>query len=157
MTDFTPAVLRFQDGGCATGSLEVISPTGGLLRLPKSANRGSRVKLMFLTQMGPVLGSAELLNPVSWTRQPFRFVGLAYGDESRLRAITQSLQSEIPIQDVESIQILDGEQQWIEKYRAAISHRNPPRRRLLKLALAALTLAAFGLSSALYLFSIHFK
>src|SRR2546429_2130238 len=60
MTDFTPAVLRFHDGGCATGSLEVISPTGGLLCLPKSANRGSRVKLMFLTQMGPVLGSAEL-------------------------------------------------------------------------------------------------
>src|SRR5881275_938067 len=62
MTDFTPAVLRFHDGGCATGSLEVISPTGGLLCLPKSANRGSRVKLMFLTQMGPVLGSAELLS-----------------------------------------------------------------------------------------------
>src|SRR2546430_11061652 len=52
----------------------------------------------------------------------------------------------IPIQDVESSRIVDGEQQWIEKYRAAMSHRNPPRRRLLKLALAALTLAAFGLS-----------
>jgi hypothetical protein len=67
------------------------------------------------------------------------------------------LQSGTPTQDVESGRILDGEQQWIEKYRAAISHRNPPHTRLLKLALAALTLAAFGLSSALYLFSIHFR
>src|SRR5947209_18293510 len=88
MTGFAPAVLRFHDGGCATGSLEVISPTGGLLCVPKSANRGSRVKLMFLTQMGPVLGSAELLRPVSWTRQPFRFVWLAYCGGRILRAIT---------------------------------------------------------------------
>src|SRR2546422_6896934 len=94
MTDFPPAVLRFHDGGCATGSLEVISPTGGLLCLPESGNRGSRVKLMFLNQMGTVLGSAELLSPVFWTRQPFRFLGLAYGDGGRLRAITPSLQSE---------------------------------------------------------------
>src|SRR5207237_6043505 len=99
---FTPAVLRFHDGGCATGNLEVISPTGGLLCLPKSANRGSRVKLMFLTQMGPVLGSAELLSTVSWTRQQFRFVVLAFGDERRLRAITPALQSAISINAVES-------------------------------------------------------
>src|SRR2546427_9720667 len=101
MTDFTPAVLRFHDGGCATGSLEVISPTGGLLCLPKSAKPGSRVKLMFLTPMGPGLGSAQLLSPVSRTRQPFRFVGLPYGDERRLRAITPSLQSEAPSPDGE--------------------------------------------------------
>src|SRR2546428_8617869 len=106
MTDFTPAVLRFHDGGCATGRLEVISPTGGLLCLPKSANRGSRVKLMFLTQMGPVLGSAELLSPVFWTRQPFRFLGLAFGDGRRLPAITQSFQSEAPIHDVGSSRVL---------------------------------------------------
>ena len=158
LTDFTSAVLRLPDGGCITGSLEIISSTGGLLCLAKPLNRGSRVKLMFLTDHGPVLGAAELLSPVSWTRQAFRFVALAYGDQRRLRAITQgSLQPETPKQQGETSRTVDGEQHWIEKYRAATSHSNPPRRRLLKVALAALILATFGLSWAVYLFSIHLK
>ena len=45
---------------------------------------------MFLTQNGPVLGAAEMLSPVSWTQQPFRFVALAYVDQRRLQAITGS-------------------------------------------------------------------
>jgi hypothetical protein len=36
----------------------------------------TQVKLMFVTPTGPVLGTAEMLNPVSWNQQPFRFVGL---------------------------------------------------------------------------------
>ena len=61
-----------------TGSLEVFSSTGGLLSLQKPLIRGTRIKVMFLTQSGPVLGAAEMLSPVSWTQQPFRFVALAY-------------------------------------------------------------------------------
>jgi hypothetical protein len=86
--EYTPAVLRFPTGDCVTGSLEVISSTGGLLSLPKPLIRGTRIKVMFLTQRGPVLGSAEMLSPISWTEQPFRFVTLAYGDQRRLKAIT---------------------------------------------------------------------
>jgi hypothetical protein len=158
LTEFTPAVLRLQNNGCTTGSLEIISSTGGLLCLSKPLNRGSRIKLMFLTDQGPVLGAAELLSPVSWTRQPFRFVALAYGDQRRLRAITQGpLKPETPKQTVDISRIVNAEQRWIEKYRAATSHRNPPRRRLLKLVLAALILATFGLSCVVYLFSIHLK
>ena len=63
VTDFTPVVLRFQNGGCTTGNIEVISLTGGLLCLSKPIDRGSCVKLMFLSQNGPVLGTAELLSP----------------------------------------------------------------------------------------------
>jgi hypothetical protein len=137
-----------QNGTCITGTLEVISFTGGLLCLPKPVNRGSRIKLMFLTDKGPVLGTAELLSPVSSTRQPFRFVALAYTDRRRLRAITQDcFKAEAPKQQVQSSRISAGERQWIEKYQAAVG----------KLALAAFILAIVGLSSVLYLLSLHFN
>src|ERR1700674_3723837 len=97
-TEYTTAVLRFQSGDCVTGRLEVISSTGGLLGLSKPLIRGTRIKVMFLTQTGPVLGAAEMLSPISWTEQPFRFVALAYGDQRRLQAITGcSLKLEMPI------------------------------------------------------------
>jgi len=157
LTDFTPAVLRLQDGGCTTGSLEVISLTGGLLGLSKPVDRGSRVKLMFLSQKGPVLGTAEMLGPVSRTRQPFRFVALAYGDQRRLQTTIQgSSNPEIFNQQVESCPIVDSEEQWIEKYRAVMSHRKEPRR-LLKIVLGAAMLATLSLGYAVYLVSLHLK
>ena len=139
LTEFTSAVLRLADGGCITGSLEIISPTGGLLCLSKPVNRGSRIKLMFLTDEGPVLGAAELLSPVSWTRQPFRFVALAYADQRRLRAAVQS-----------SLGLNPGERGWIEKYRAMLVHRNRPRRGVFRVVLETLTLLTLCLGSAMY-------
>ena len=136
-TEHTPAVLRFQSGECVTGRLEVFSSTGGLLCLPKPLIRGTRVKVMFLTQTGPVLGSAEMLSPVSWTQQPFRFVALASGDQRRLQAITGwSPKLEMRIPEPTS-RTLEAEPDWIDKYRAAVS-RTPPRRRLLERMLQAL-------------------
>jgi hypothetical protein len=129
-----------------TGSLEVISSTGGLLSLSKPLIRGTRIKVMFLTQRGPVLGTAEMLSPVSWTEQPFRFVTLAYGDQRRLQAITgcspSKLELPIPkqtrmIRNPEPEPILNTEPEWIDKYRAAVS-QNPPRRPLLERMLGAL-------------------
>jgi hypothetical protein len=91
-------VLRFPSGECVTSSLEIISSTGGLLGLSKPLIRGTRIKVMFLTQRGPVLGTAEMLSAVSWTQQPFRFVALAYGDQRRLKAITgDSSKLEMPM------------------------------------------------------------
>jgi hypothetical protein len=63
----------------------VISLTGGLLSLPRPLLRGCRVKLMFLTQAGSVLGSAEMLSADTWSLQPFRFVSLDENDQFRLR------------------------------------------------------------------------
>jgi hypothetical protein len=104
-------------------------------------DRGSRIKLMFLTQTGPVLGAAEMLSPVSNTRQPFRFVALAEGDQHKLRTVIQSS--------------LDaGEQAWIEKYRAAVSHRSPGPRNVFRLVVGSLTLLTL-LGSAMYLFNVH--
>jgi hypothetical protein len=65
LSDITPAVLRFPDGHRTPGKLEVISLTGGLLSLSAPLDRGSRVKLMFLTGTGTVLGAAEMLSPVA--------------------------------------------------------------------------------------------
>ena len=140
LADITPAVLRLPDGCRHRGKLESISLTGGLLSMPNLLDRGSRIKLMFLTHTGPVLGAAEMLSPVSTTRQPFRFVALEEGDQGRLRAIVQGF--------------LDpGEQAWIEKYRAAVQ-RNPPRRGVFPAVLALLTLFTL-LGSAIYLFNTH--
>jgi hypothetical protein len=131
-------VLRFKSGDCVTGNVEVISSTGGLLRLSKPLILGTRVKVMFLTQNGPVLGAAEMLSAVSWTQQPFRFVALAHGDQRRLEAVTGgSSKPEMPVPeqiiriDPTEPGIVDSEHQWIDKYRAAVA-QNPPRRALLK-------------------------
>jgi len=88
--DTIPAVLRFPDGQRASGKLRVVSVTGGLLSLPRPIRQGSVAKLMFLTPAGSILGSAEMLTPVSWELQPFRFVGLPDDDHTRLYAAIQS-------------------------------------------------------------------
>lgn len=86
----TPAVVRCQDGRRVPGKLQVISITGGLLCLAKPLDQGSKVKLMFLTTTGSVLGAAEMLSPISWNLQPFKFVGFHDDDERRLRVAIQS-------------------------------------------------------------------
>jgi hypothetical protein len=143
LSDLTPAVLRFEDGHRTQGQLEVISLTGGILSLPKPVVRQSRVKLMFVTPTGPVLGTAEMLKPVSWTQQPFRFVGLERDDQRRLQDSIQS-----------SFGQVSKDQEWIDKYRAALDDRRPPRRSLFSSRLAALTLAILSLGSAIYLFTL---
>jgi hypothetical protein len=85
-----PAVVRFSDGNRASGRLKVVSLTGGLLSLPRPVRQGSVGKLMFLTPAGSVLGSAEMLTPMSWELQPFRFVGLSGDDHGRLETAINS-------------------------------------------------------------------
>lgn len=89
-SDSIPAVLRFADGNRASGKLQVVSVTGGLLCLPRPIQQGAVAKLMFLTSAGSVLGSAQLLTPMSWELQPFRFVGLPEDDQSRLQSAIQT-------------------------------------------------------------------
>jgi hypothetical protein len=172
-TEFTPAVLRIEDGSCTSGELELFSLTGGLLTLPKLLDQGSRPKLMFLTQTGPVLGVAEMLRPVSWNEQPFRFVALHENDHRRLRAAIPGssearaaiaeprpiLPDSTPIKQerssmaAPSLLSLDCEQPWIEKYRTAVDAK-PPRKIFRKICLGALTLTALSLG-ALYALQPH--
>ncbi len=84
------AVLRFQSGHRVRGKLQVVSVAGGLLSLSGLLDQGSRVKLMFLTDAGTVVGTAEMLPSISGTLQPFRFVAIDESDERRLRDVIQS-------------------------------------------------------------------
>lgn len=133
------------DGSSSRGTLQTISLTGGLLGVPSTLDRGSRVKLMFLTQSGPVTGAAEMLNPVSPTQQPFRFVALEQGAQRRLRTIVES-------------QLLPPDA-WIEKYRAAMFGQSVPqhplRRRIFRALLASLAIVAVCLGGALCFLSIY--
>ena len=86
----TPVALRFADGRQGRGELRVVSLTGGLLSLKRPLDWGCRVKLMFLTQTGMVLGAAEMLSPDCWSLQPFRFVSLGESDQRRLKAVIES-------------------------------------------------------------------
>jgi hypothetical protein len=147
LAETTPAVLQFQDSRVTPGELQVISRTGGLLSLSKSVDQGSVVKLMFQTHRGPVSGTAEMLRPLSWSHQPFRFLGLEQDDQHRMQAAFQSgLYRNIE------------EEEWIEEFRAAIVNWNPPpQRHFLRAVLAAVTLATLCLGSVIYVFSAHLR
>ena len=103
----------------------------------------SQVKLMFVTPTGPVLGTAEMLQPVSVSKQPFRFVALEQDDRRRLQVSIQS-----------SFGRARQEQEWIEKYRATLDYRRPEKSRLFSSHLAALALGMLSLGSAIYVFGI---
>ncbi|HTS36542.1 MAG TPA: hypothetical protein VMH04_12770 [Candidatus Solibacter sp.] len=145
LNDITPAVLRLPNGKHSRGQLETISLTGGLLNMTNMLGQGSRIRLMFLTQNGPVTGSAEMLSPVATFRQPFRFVALEAEDQRRLRAVVHS--SSQPFAD-------PVEQAWIQKYRAALAQQKPRRRGVFRVVLGMLA-GTLCLGSALYLLSSH--
>jgi hypothetical protein len=149
LADFTPAVLRFQDGQRASGELQVLSVNGGLLALPRAIDQGSQVKVMFLTHTGPVLGAAEMLSPLTSTQQPFRFVALPVDDRRRLGAAIQSSL------DLNTAKKDAAEQKWIEKLRAASSDESRPRQRLFKIVVGALALGILGLGCAFYLLQVQ--
>src|ERR1700730_17367661 len=92
LAETTVAVLRFKGGRCVPAKLQVLSVTGGLLWLskPLPLELGSDAKLMFLTRSGLVLGAAEMLPPISWRLQPFRFVTLHDDDQCRLETAIRS-------------------------------------------------------------------
>ena len=146
LADITPAVLRLPDGSGSRATLKTISLTGGLLDIPTTLNRGSRINLLFVTAAGPVIGAVEMLSAISTNQQPFRFVSLEESSQRRLRTVIQSFMQPV----MEPV-----EQAWIEKYRAAMAHQNPPRRNVFAVVLTAIALAALCLGSATWLLQTH--
>lgn len=114
-----------------TGNLQVISAVGGMLLLPRPLDPNIQASLMFLSDGGPVLGRAEMLRPLSPTQQAFRFVAL---DQKNRHNLQRGIQSHLTHDS--------AEEQWIAKYRAAVLHSPPPRRRALKIVLRSV---AFGM------------
>ena len=145
----------------------MFSISGGLLGVPRPLNQGAHVKLMFLTATGPVLGEAELLRPVSWTAQPFRFVSLREGDQHRIQAAIQpseqgvlrpepkrAITCESLVQLQQPALGISREEEWINKYRAAKVNRRPSRKRLVRMFFGAAMFATIFLS-AVYFLSFH--
>jgi hypothetical protein len=93
-----PTHIRLQDGQRSTARLQTISPTGGLLRVLKPLLPGAVAEVLFLTDSGPVLALAELLNPCAHAPmglQPFRFLTMDQADRETLHAaIASSLDKE---------------------------------------------------------------
>jgi hypothetical protein len=85
----TPAVLRLENGARVPGNLKVVSLTGGLLSVAHPVDTGRSARLMFLTETGMVHGIAEMLSPLSWSVQPFRFVALHHDDQNKLQTAIQ--------------------------------------------------------------------
>jgi hypothetical protein len=87
--DSVLAAIRLEDGRRTKANLQIISATGGLLRMAQSLAQGDFVEVAFQTQAGPVHGMAEVLSPMRKTSsgvlQPFRFVALEDDDHYRLR------------------------------------------------------------------------
>jgi len=81
-----PAILRSENGSRKRGELKTVSLTGGLVYLPKPLDCRSRAKLMFVSRIGAIHASVEMLNPVSSELQPFRFEALDEGGRSKLTA-----------------------------------------------------------------------
>jgi hypothetical protein len=133
-----PIVLRFPNGERSAAQLRVISVTGGLVLLPKAVDQGSRVRLMFVTETGSVLGGAEMLAAVSDRLQPFRFVSLPTEDQRRVAAlIGRSTQN-------------DSELAWIEKLRLASTRQQKSASWWFKIA-GVIALVTVSLAVAVYL------
>jgi hypothetical protein len=145
-----PAVLRHPNGICKQAALRKVSLTGGLLNVPRGLEEGSQCRLMFVTHTGPVLGTAELLNPTSFNTQPFRFISLHQNDRRKLgAAITSVLEPNLE----REIQ----EREWMEKYRAAILVRDQPKKNRFKTVLFAATFATASLLSVFYLLHAYLR
>lgn len=87
------ATIRFGDGESTAARLQIVSVTGGLLRVLKPLHSKAVVEVMFSTDLGPVLAMAELLSPCSAARiglQPFRFISINAAELQKLRAAIAS-------------------------------------------------------------------
>ena len=87
LAEDTPIVLRCLDGHRVSGKLRCVSLTGGLIAPESLLPPGSLVSLIFVTPKGPIVGTANMLRPVSWKEQPFCFATVLDSHQDRLRAV----------------------------------------------------------------------
>lgn len=83
----TPVVVRFPGGVRCSAHLQIVSITGGLLALQRPVQPGAVGKIMFLSGKGCIAGEAQMLTPVAWDRQPFKFTTLHDDDRYRLQTL----------------------------------------------------------------------
>lgn len=98
--------------------------------------------MMFVTEAGTIMGAAEMLKPLTINAQPFRFTEL---DEVSQRRLKGMIQPEVAASEPNS-------EEWILKYRKAMSKSTHPRPGLFGVILAAVTVLVVGAAIA---FSMH--
>jgi len=135
-----PAVLRAKDGACTKGELQVVSATGGLLSLPVPLHRSLQIKLLFVTSAGPVMGAAEMLDPITYTQQPFRLLKMDGGTVNRLQ---------LAIKD--ALNPAGAEDEWVQRYRSAITNGETRRLPISRSLTIAVTLALLSLGGGAFL------
>ena len=89
LAEDTPIAIRCLDGKRVSGSLRCVSLTGGLVTPASLIPPGSLVSVIFVTTKGPVVGTAQMLHPVSWKEQPFRFTAVLDSYKHRLQVMIQ--------------------------------------------------------------------
>src|SRR5215831_3005517 len=89
LAEDTPIAFRCLDGKRVSGNLRCVSMTGGLVTPASLIPPGSLVSLIFITPKGPVVGTAQMLHPVSWREQPFRFTTVLDSYKHRLQVMIQ--------------------------------------------------------------------
>jgi hypothetical protein len=146
LTKSATAIVGLQDGGRMTGEMLIISRTGGVLSLSETLSNGSFIDLELQTHLGTVRGPAEMLAPVAYSEQPFRFLSLSECDQRRLgRAFESGLYRNI------------DEEEWIEELRAAAQNWNLEARSFSRpillglLTLGSICLAVYALHTHLFL------
>ena len=89
LAEDTPISIRCLDGKRVAGNLRCVSMTGGLVTPTSLIPPGSLVSVIFVTPKGPVVGTAQMLHPVSWKEQPFRFTAVLDSYKYRLQGMIQ--------------------------------------------------------------------
>ena len=102
LTEDTPIAIRCLDGKRVSGNLHYVSVTGGLVTPTSLIPPCSLVSVIFVTLKEPVVGTAQMLHPVSWREQPFRFTAVLDSYKHRLevmirRAATKTVTSGIGV------------------------------------------------------------
>ena len=87
LAEDTPIVLRCLDGHRVSGKLQCVSLTAGLIMTDSLLPPGKLVSLIYETTKGPIVGTANMLRPVSWKEQPFCFATVLDSYQDRLRAV----------------------------------------------------------------------
>lgn len=139
------AVLKLQDGRLITGKLLVISEVGGLLSLPGCLAPHAQVKLMFVTGAGTVLGTAEMLDTRGPLVQPFQFASISGPDQKRIQVFV----------GVNSQRSSDEEDEWIQKYRAAVDRNDQPKPYTVRWTFRGLTFGLFSMAAVTHWFRTY--
>ena len=85
----TQIEIVYDDGRQVRGTLQVVSDTGGCAGIEALLRPATLVSIRVRTTAGPINAIAEMLRPLSATRQAFRFIAMDEADRTRLKRFVE--------------------------------------------------------------------